>query len=354
MQQVLAETISNTTRRAGGLVQQVFSENTPDIHDFVQQQQDALQTVRRKLRHQQPVEREPQYYGRPHERGRHRQQRQTQEEHRNRQQRSRDRVGAYATVASHQYRQDQKSEPTQEDLAVFVRLQEQEYKAIQRRNYEQMNQRQQQVQHQHPPPNVSYPDCVASPSSSVEGKQNGNRNRSNVAHSPMGQESYDKYVERQDKELRKIAQMKIGPSPKNVPAAASKPAISSSSPTGSEIDVTNLYKNFVDGGGSVSGSEASLDEFIESQKMALKSFRSAKSAASNQKGNLKDPPQPSLSPPTLARLRVPQLLPDVTSPRLKQAPMEIVRLHQAPPSQGRLKQPPPSSIASLQPAPPIR
>lgn len=290
MQQALAETI--TTRGNSGLVQQVFMENTPDISDFIKQQEDALRTVRRKLRHQQPPAEAWEW-----------------EQHR--QPRSRDRVGAYAAAAS---RPNQKMEPTEADLAAFVRLQEREFRALQRRTYEQRQQERQQQS-----PAISYRD--AAPMTPTNG----------VTTTPMSQESYDKWVERQNRELQKLAHMKLGPSPKNIPLAASKSRSVDSSPSSSDLAVASFLRS----GGSVNGSEASLDDFIKEQRMALESFGQQR---------LKDPPHPSLSPKSLSRLTVPDL--PQSAPRLKQAPLET----RAP--QGKLKQPPPPSVASMQPVPP--
>mmetsp|Transcript_10367 Transcript_10367/g.25014 ORF Transcript_10367/g.25014 Transcript_10367/m.25014 type:complete len:2030 (-) Transcript_10367:938-7027(-) len=335
MQQALAETITHKPATRGGLVQQVFNENTPDISDFVQQQEDALQTVRRKLRHQQPPAEAWEWEHSPHRRQHQQQHQQQQQQHRQQQlpPRSRDRVGAYATAAA-TGQHPNKVEPTEADLAAFVKLQDREYKAIQRRTYEQ-RQQERELQNQSPAL-LSQPGQLAS--------------------SPMVMTPNGRYVEQQNKELQQIAQTRLGPSPKNIPAAASKPmSVDGISPTNSDLAVANLFRS---GGGSVDGSEASLDSFIQEQRMALDSFRQKPTSSRSQPS--------SMSPPSVSRLTVPELPPEggssmvaAAAPRLKQVPMETTRLqqqHQQTPH-GRLKEPPPPSSFSSsmqQPMPPRR
>ncbi|CAJ1939151.1 unnamed protein product [Cylindrotheca closterium] len=357
MQQALAETITKKTER-GGLVQQVFNENTPDIGDFIQQQEDALQTVRRKLRHQQPPA-EAWEWEQPRQQHHYhlqRQQQQQQQQQQVQQPRSRDRVGAYVAAGRHQQypRQNQKVEPNEADLAAFVRLQDREYRAAQRRTYEQRQQDREYRQQHNQSPAMSFPSQMPSPLTPSDDDRHHRSRTTGGATTPVSQESYGRYVERQNQELQKIAQTKLGASPKNIPLAASKPMSvdSNPSPTNSDLEVANLFRN---GGGSVSGgSEASLDDFVQEQRMALESFRQVSSKSSHASSRtLKQPQQPPSVVPS--RLAVPDLPGGgvAESSRLKQAPLETTRLQQAPPH-GMLKQPPQSSFSSMQPKPPRR
>eukprot|EP00980_Cylindrotheca_fusiformis_P019678 scaffold6870_cov121-Cylindrotheca_fusiformis.AAC.5 len=100
LQQALVETAKPNHH---GLVQQVFSENTPDITDFIREQEDALKTVRRKLRR---------FNWRPQ---------------------NDSRCGNNFSMASADALKSNKDEPTPEELLAFIRLQEQELTAIQQK-----------------------------------------------------------------------------------------------------------------------------------------------------------------------------------------------------------------------------
>lgn len=123
LQQALAETVS-PNHPSSGLVQQVFSENTPDIDDFIREQEDALKTVRRKLRRS--------YWHPPQQQ----------------QQRAPPLAKSVAAEQALKTYHKTEHEPTSQDLVKFIRLQKRELEAIQTMKKQQQQLQQQQQQRQ--------------------------------------------------------------------------------------------------------------------------------------------------------------------------------------------------------------